>query len=76
MIQVCYYCNHVYGEKDPLEKIEITSGECPLCHLLFKIWYQARRHGKISQVQPASAFISECRKTLTEGKELKIEQYL
>ena len=31
MIQVCYICWRVYGEKAPLENKEETSGICPDC---------------------------------------------
>jgi hypothetical protein len=32
MIQVCYVCNTVYGEKDPLLDKRETHGLCPPCY--------------------------------------------
>ncbi len=75
MLRKCYYCDQVYGEKEPLDNHEETSGECDLCHFLFKIWYYGLKAGRITQ--PASEFISDCRKTLAENhNELRIEKYL
>lgn len=31
MIQSCYICKKVYGDKEPLESKEITHGVCPSC---------------------------------------------
>jgi len=31
MIQLCYVCKKVYGEKEPLEDPRETSGICPQC---------------------------------------------
>ena len=31
MIQVCYVCKQVYGEKEPLEDRQETHGVCPAC---------------------------------------------
>jgi hypothetical protein len=75
VIRQCYYCGDVFGEKEPLEDKQTTSGECPLCHFLFTVWYRGWRRGVIKE--PSSEFISECRRTLAENQtERRIESYL
>lgn len=75
MIRECYYCGEVFGEKEPLDNKETTSGECPLCHFPFTVWYRGWRLGLIKET--ASEFISQCRRTLAENQmELRVEKYL
>lgn len=31
VIQHCYVCGKIYGEKEPLEDKAVTSGICPAC---------------------------------------------
>ncbi len=59
MIQVCYYCQQIYGEKEPFDLKEETSGECPLCHFFFEFWYRLRQAGHVTE--PATKFIRDCR---------------
>lgn len=75
MIRVCYFCKQTYGEKEPLENKEETSGECPLCHFLFAIWYSLWKKGSINET--ATEFILNSRKILGENhKESVIQTYL
>ncbi len=75
MIRKCYYCDQVFGEKEPLDNHQETSGECPLCHFLFMIWFRGWTQGVIKE--NAQAFIIESRKTLAENQaELRLEKYL
>jgi hypothetical protein len=75
MIQKCYFCHQVYGEKEPLENKEETSGECALCHFFFSMWYALWKKGAIKET--ATVFILECRKTLGENhKETVVQNYL
>ena len=64
MIQVCYFCRQIYGEKEPLEDKQETHGECSLCHFLFAIWYSCWKKGGIDET--ATAFILRCREILGE----------
>lgn len=67
MIQVCYYCHEVYGEKEPLTNREETSGECPLCHFLFAFWYRLWKTGAIKET--ATEFILACRQLLNDNNQ-------
>jgi hypothetical protein len=75
MIQKCYYCGQIYGEKKPLKNKEETSGECSLCHFLWTIWYHLWQQN--FKEETATEFILNCRKVLGENnKESVIQSYL
>ena len=67
MFRRCYYCNEIFGEKPPFENHEETSGECPLCHWLFSIWYALYREDWMDQ--KAIEFILDCRKAIGSDQE-------
>ena len=68
MIQVCYFCKQVYGEKEPLENKEETHGECNLCHHLFKVWYHLWRNKNTDET--ATKFILRYRDNLERSANL------
>jgi hypothetical protein len=75
MIQVCYFCNQVYGEKEPLQDKQETHGECDLCHLFFIAWYVQWKTGSVTET--ATQFILKCREILGEShKESVVESCL
>jgi len=66
MIRVCQFCHEVYGEKEPFEDKEETSGSCELCHWLWTIWYTLWREGMTQE--SASQFILNCRELFITTK--------
>ena len=71
----CYFCEEIFGDKEPLEDPSITDGECPLCHFLFTTWFEIWSAGKTTET--ATQFILNCRKTLGENhKESVVRGYL
>lgn len=46
MLQHCYVCGEIYGEKQPLENKDVTSGICPACWPVTLIQFYNQRFGR------------------------------